>query len=959
MKSCTISFRIKDYFPKIDTIPFEEYVCLFINGEFNEKIPLIEKDYNICKHQINNVNSDLKYKIHLVNINDFSLVGICDIVIPYAIISQFEISGSFIKEQQLKLFTDMKTKRKLFGTIVSSGDIYLYISAEVLVDNSQLSTEKKKRNSIINKTTVKKDYNNTNNNFGNNKKYRIIKTDKDSLRNECKTYSCLKNIQNSNTINPVINEFKFAPLTQDRKEKQINKHQSNPLKIDFKNNNLTIDNNLKNVKKQNQKVKKVQTHRKKITILDLMEQKIQNKKELKELNNDTNINNNKKLIKKNNNSPKDFKNIIIENKENISLNHQNNYFFINKTKNTYDNIDNISKEILSPVNNEKNLLLKDKINYIYKKKSAQKIKTKISDNNIAKINSPSSYNIPNFNLNDERGDKNNKYVKKNKSCSSSKIPIQIENKTNFDNNDNNINNNITNITNENTFNTLYEMKNKITELDKIIEEKRNFIKIEFQNQLYNSTSKNKNLLEHTYDQVYINLNNNSNRKILDELSNIKYNRSQKDFLKKNKNLKFNTSNSKTDLDSSKTINNNMTPCSSKQKIMNIIITQEDLKNNILNLLDFYSLIKKKINLLKENSEKIHQKLIIKKEKFNHQLKKNNRLTQKIISVESKIIYHANINCLLNEQIILPIVKIKKLESYIFQIIFGVSCYNYDIIKFREREKNKLFDEQNIMHLLLIILKNMVEHYGNITSRVFQDDLHKKKILKVLLLKYEIEERKETNSQMNKNLNINNHNYNNYNNSQFLSGQIMDEEFLNKFKIIREVEEDKEYDDSEEEERIKKENKNKYENIIESIIVDVNENNNNDTNEKEIENGAIIKIENENGNNIYEEYNSKKNISINDINKNEKINGIETSIETDKSDNLKEKNKSEKSKSIISLKTEKRNISIEDEEKKYIYEEDDKKIKNGADSSEKQKENISSKDEKKETIESSNFEIKSE
>ena len=144
MKSCSITFKIKDFFPKIDTIPFEEYACLFMSGDYNEKIPLIEKDYNVCKHQIYNVNSDLKYKIHLVNINDFSLIGICEIVIPYSIISQIDVPGTFIKEQQLKLFTDLKTKRKLFGTIVSSGDIYLYISAEVFVNN-QNNYEKKKK----------------------------------------------------------------------------------------------------------------------------------------------------------------------------------------------------------------------------------------------------------------------------------------------------------------------------------------------------------------------------------------------------------------------------------------------------------------------------------------------------------------------------------------------------------------------------------------------------------------------------------------------------------------------------------------------------------------------------------------------------------------------------------------------------------------------------------------------
>ena len=53
MKSCSITFKIKDYFPKIDTIPFDEYACLFIGRDYNEKIPLIEKDFNFCKHQIN------------------------------------------------------------------------------------------------------------------------------------------------------------------------------------------------------------------------------------------------------------------------------------------------------------------------------------------------------------------------------------------------------------------------------------------------------------------------------------------------------------------------------------------------------------------------------------------------------------------------------------------------------------------------------------------------------------------------------------------------------------------------------------------------------------------------------------------------------------------------------------------------------------------------------------------
>ena len=93
--------------------------------------------------------------------------------------------------------------------------------------------------------------------------------------------------------------------------------------------------------------------------------------------------------------------------------------------------------------------------------------------------------------------------------------------------------------------------------------------------------------------------------------------------------------------------------------------------------------------------------------------------------------------------------------------------------------------------------------------------------------------------MNKNNNCNNYNNNRYikyNKSPYLSGQIIDDEFLNKFKIIREVEEEKEYD-SEEEEKEKENNKtdNKIQNNVENLRIEVD--NDNNINDIEIENGA--------------------------------------------------------------------------------------------------------------------------
>ena len=824
MRSCIITFRIKDYFPKLSNIPFEEYACLFVGEDFNEKIPLIEKDFNICKHQVNNINSDLKYKVHLVSITDYSLIGMCEIVIPYSIIAQIDIPGSFIKEQQLKLFTDLKTKRKLFGTIISPGDIYLYISAEVYVNN-QNNIDRKKKNFIKNKNFFNKEHNkiifgNSIIDFNNNnRKYRIIKTDKDSLRNECKTYTCLKNITNSNTNNTINNDLFYAPLSQERKERQINKFQSNPSMVEIK-NNLTIDNN-KN--KKNPKIKKIQTQRKKLTILDLMEQKFSSKRQFNNkmnnaLNKNMNINNNT-FCKSS--SPKEFKKLNIENKENIEL---NNFFSYKPVINNNDNNNNIiTKNTFSPVNN-KNILINDKINYIYKKKSAQKIRTKLSENKIFNINS-SPYSTSIYNVYGGSGDNNgNSVFKKTKSCSSTKI--QIQNQNSFYRNSNNNNTNIYDIT-ENNFILSSKEKQQLKELDKSIFEKGALLKNDFQNQFSNSNNQSKYFLESTCDDIY-NISNRNSTKNINENMNARYNRSQKDFHKLNINYKTNSPHMKIELDTSKNNTNNITPCSSNQT--NNIFAQDDLKNNILNLLEFYSLLKKKIDIVKENLDKNKKKLIIKKEKFNHQLKKNNRLTQKIISSESKIILHATVNCALNEQVILPLMKIKKIESNVYKNIFGLSCHDYDVMKFREKEKNKLFEEQNIMHLLLIIIKNMVEHYGNI-SHIYNNDTNKKKKLNLLLLKYEINEKKEANN------NITENQYKtNFNKSPYLTRQIIDDDFLNKFKIIREVEEDKEYSEEEEE-------KNKTdihnENIIENFNIEDYENNINKKEEKQNENGATI------------------------------------------------------------------------------------------------------------------------
>ena len=62
MSTCLITIKIQDYFPKIESIPYQNFICLFTNGESEGQIPLISKENETFQHQIKNVTNDIKYK---------------------------------------------------------------------------------------------------------------------------------------------------------------------------------------------------------------------------------------------------------------------------------------------------------------------------------------------------------------------------------------------------------------------------------------------------------------------------------------------------------------------------------------------------------------------------------------------------------------------------------------------------------------------------------------------------------------------------------------------------------------------------------------------------------------------------------------------------------------------------------------------------------------------------------
>ena len=131
--NCIITLKINDYFPKLETIPFQNFVCLFSYGDFKGKIALSHYNNDICIHEINKINSDIKYIIHILESNSGSLIGMCELLIPLIKLRQINPPCTLIQEPKLKVIIDTNTKRKLFKTLINSSDIYIVLHAEIFV----------------------------------------------------------------------------------------------------------------------------------------------------------------------------------------------------------------------------------------------------------------------------------------------------------------------------------------------------------------------------------------------------------------------------------------------------------------------------------------------------------------------------------------------------------------------------------------------------------------------------------------------------------------------------------------------------------------------------------------------------------------------------------------------------------------------------------------------------------
>ena len=751
----SVTIAIKDYFPKDKNIPYDKFICIFNNNNFNSKIKLSNiQTQNFFKHKVECINSNIVYNLHMLDSTKNSLIGIYQLIINFDKIKNLNVNDILTQEETAKLIIDSKTKRKLFDKITNLGDIYLILSSEIKIldkkvhvsdgrENKSLS----KRGSNLDNNNLFLDFNLSPRNIKKKQIFKILKNEREALK-ELDDYSIFNDNNNNNNHNITDfimdeNDNSFVPNDTLRKYKSLNNkkmnNQNNIIYNElytknqyFENSNTQLispklSNTNYNFKKEDSKTtfrKKKQLSKKKVTILNLMEEKM---------------------------DPALYSSCTTKERNTLELSSlfigfKNTYANFNKMqvnhikKNSFTSLNTHSsfkgrkkqKQIISDKNNSNFIDESDFLNNRKGYKNNNKIMVNMNKNNIIqKTISKNKVNKNSLNIFDtERYNTEHPKIDFKKLKNINNIFLQTEGISKFP-----------------------DIKKQIltdNDLRKLIIEKDNSIRENFQ-----GTDYAKNLKRGTFSpKVSLKLRFTDNTIISNDI----YDKSSTRYSKEKISKRILTP--KTEHIKKVSFLNNED---------NLYTENEELRKKCFNLIEFYSLLTKKLKNICKNNIDYFKKVETMREKYHNLNKCKNKLIEMKNYNDSKKVKSHTHSHYEEEQLISSMLKIKIKENSIYHNIFG--NFNDDINL--KNKMNILISDKK--EKLLNLIRNIVKFYGNI-SQIYDKDKVKKTMLKNLLEKYEIKEKNKTDL-----------NYINY----IHKGNNFDD------KIITEVDEDKENEEEDE------------------------------------------------------------------------------------------------------------------------------------------------------------------
>ena len=819
MNCLTILIKIKEYSYKKGEIPFNNFICVFKNNEFEGRISLTQYKYQFINHEIRDINSDINYKINLIDFITNKLIGSCEYCISYNKIKNLNIGSSVNFSNKVTLLINYKSQKDL---------LYLTLSSEIIKYNkipftiNRNSENKNNINNINTNNIIIYNHNKLNQNRiitkhinNKNKKnpfeYIKIKKFNTNRKNENNLNSDIENNINYMTSSRSYKKYKNNTNNKNRVEIIYKRDFASPRLLFTEDDKKNINLNMHNICVQNYYA--ITSSQPPININPIIEKEDNSKNKIytkKNLNcNRLNSKKEKEIKNCNYFENNDFtkENEIKNNFKQIKIKRSLTNTNLNFNKNKKENIINNNLNDIIMINNfdilKKN---RNQKNEKKKKEISKKFKNKTKDKDIISENYLEKYSDYKNNTNNMKGfevlknnnyhflfDKKNKIINKNKknnqlyTTKTYSSVDKIKNKI-FKHNYNKIvkiNNNIfrnSTIDSENKY-SIIKKKPYVTSFSKylnsldnlnnnIFENSSSFFK-KVNNKIY-SLEKNKNIISPKNFTLRCNSNNNLYRKTYNSNNNL-------NMRIKNENLYDN--NYHIFIEENNPSENNISDNNFLYQ-KNFIINEKDYKDKILNLIQNNNLINKKLkDLKKEYMNKIIKHFLF-QEKYLHKLQAKNIIIQKKNINEMKKYIHVNINCQINNKIIQKINKIKEKEINIYKKIFNISINNND--KYEELATEVMYqeNENKLVYLLLGLIRNIINYHGDITQ-IYNNNIYKKRHLFLLLINNGI----AINNSKNFNIKLKKNNILNELNKKYKCKEIKEE--------IEEEKEDNEEDEMEE------------------------------------------------------------------------------------------------------------------------------------------------------------------
>ncbi|MCQ2817895.1 MAG: hypothetical protein MJ252_11580, partial [archaeon] len=144
MSNCQFTLTIKDISPiKKIKIPINNFVFQIKTESKETEIKLQDKDKTSFTISVPNLKDNFRFSIRLFNYIDNlpSLIGLADLLIPYAQIKQYKPEQNNLIERLLTLSMIDSTKRNLFGSVLKTQDIIVKIEVIVKISSGNKSNK--------------------------------------------------------------------------------------------------------------------------------------------------------------------------------------------------------------------------------------------------------------------------------------------------------------------------------------------------------------------------------------------------------------------------------------------------------------------------------------------------------------------------------------------------------------------------------------------------------------------------------------------------------------------------------------------------------------------------------------------------------------------------------------------------------------------------------------------------